>query len=345
LGTLVRLTEKFLQGVKAERRRDLSIDGRRGLLLRLSLNRGQTTRTFRFRHFHNGVARYTTLGDYPALTLADAHDLHGRCVTAVKTGSDPQAVVDAYWAARAPRPTAASGPTVADVIKEFLAVAERQRKRPEQAKYLLETCVRPKLGDTPVASLRKRDIVEMLEPIVRIGSLVLANRVQQVLKQAFAVAADRDLISSAPVFPRALVGGEESVRTRVLAESEIRDLWAGLDKLSTGDEAEILRPLALALKLQLVTAQRRGEIAAARWSDVTEETWPITATDGKPVDTLVRVWRIPDTKSDRPHEIALSPLATRRAGGSSRRLEVRAAERAHGEGRDGSRPLDLQGSA
>lgn len=310
MGTVVKLTEKFLQGVKAAKRRDLSVTGRTGLILRLTPDRGRTSRVFRYRYFRDGAARYVTLGEYPALTLADAHELHARCVTVAKNGGDPQAIVTAYWAERAPRPTASDsgGPTVADVVKEFLTVAERQRKRPEQARYLLESNVLPSLGARLVGELRKRDLIEVFDKIVRRGSPVLANRVQQVLKQAFQVAADRDLIESVPIFPRALAGGDEQVRTRVLSEAEIRKIWCGLDDLSNGegvtnDEGEttrILRPLALALKLQLVTAQRRGEIAAAKWSDIADRTWCIPTSPKKK-----------RARENVPHFVPLSPLAER----------------------------------
>jgi integrase len=303
----MRLTEKFLQGAKAEKRRDLSVTGRAGLILRLTPDRGKTSRVFRYRYFRQGAAKYITLGEYPALTLADAHELHARCANVAKSGADPGAVVAAYWAERAPRSVVTTdGPTVADVVTEFLAVAERQRKRPEQARYLLESNVLPSLGSRPVAGLRKRDIVEVLDKITRRGSPILANRVQQVLSQAFRVAADRDLIESVPIFPRALAGGSEPVRTRVLSEAEIKTLWHGLDALSCGAGVttkdgkivKIARPLALALKLQLVTAQRRGEIAGARWADISDGTWCIPTSPKKK-----RV------KENVPHYVPLSPLA------------------------------------
>lgn len=304
----MKLTEKFLQGAKAEKRRDLSVTGRTGLILRLTPDRGRTSRVFRYRYFRQGAAKYVTLGEYPALTLADAHELHARCVNVAKNGGDPQAIVDAYWSERIPPARSASdaGPTVEDVVREFLAFAERRRKRPEQARYLLESNVVPALGQRPVSELRKRDIVEMLDKIVRRGSPVLANRVQQVLKQAFQVAADRDLIESVPIFPRALAGGDEQVRTRVLSEKEIRTLWHGLDTLSTGDgikaddgkTVKIARPLALALKLQLATAQRRGEIAAGRWDRVSDATWCIPSSPKKK-----------RAKENVPHYVPLSQLA------------------------------------
>lgn len=306
LGTDVRLTEKYLQSVKVVKRTDKGTD-RRNLLLRLSPNRGRTIKTLRYRYWRDGKALYVKLGEYgPNFTVADIYDLYGRCLAADSRAEDPEAVKDAYWAERAPRPTgdAAAGPTVKDVVREFLAIT--RRKAPEQARYLLEANVIPSLGDRPVAGLRKRDIVECYDKIIRRGSLVLANRVDSVLKQAFAVAADRDLIESVPTFPRLPPGGEESVRTRVLSESEIRTLWHGLDTLSLdegikdehGEPVTILRPLALALKLALVTGQRRGEIAAARWSDIADNVWsmPASLKRGKRNQNLM-------------HRVPLSPLA------------------------------------
>jgi integrase len=298
----MRLSERFIQQTKPTpgRRRDFLASGRRGLILRIALVRGQPRRTFRYRYFSAGAMRMLTLGDYGAnFTLADAHELHASCAAAVQRGEDPAAVVAAYWSERAAPPVSTdAGPTVRTVVEEFLKVAARQRKRPEQAKYLLEANVLPSLGARPVASLRKRDIVEMLDKIVARRRPVLANRVQALLKQAFAVAADRDLIDVVPIFPRAAAGGEEAVRTRTLTEAEIKKLWHGLDTLSSGKDPKILRPLALALKLQLVTAQRRGEIAEARWDAIADHTWciPQSPKRGKRSENV-------------PHFVPLSPLA------------------------------------
>jgi integrase len=274
----VRLSERFIQQTKATaQRRDYLASGRRGLILRIALVRGQPRRTFRYRYFSGGDMHLVTLGDYgPGFTLADAYALHAACAAAVSRSEDPGAVAAAFWAAKAPPPIAgADGPTVKSVVEEFLKVAARLRRRPEQARYLLEANVLPALGDRPVAGLRKRDIVDLLDKIVARGSPVLANRVQALLKQAFAVAADRDLIESVPIFPRAPSGGGESVRTRTLSASELKQLWTGLDTLSAGTRPKIGRPLALALKIQLVTAQRRGEIALARWDQIADDTWCI----------------------------------------------------------------------
>jgi integrase len=56
-----------------------------------------------------------------------------------------------------------------------------------------------------------------------------------------------------------------------------------------------MRPgTALALKLQLVTAQRRGEVISMRWEDVSDDIWTIPAEH---------------SKNGLPHRVPLSPLA------------------------------------
>src|SRR5437667_405760 len=60
-------------------------------------------------------------------------------------------------------------------------------------------------------------------------------------------------------------------RQRVLSADEIKAFWT---KLPTADMAE---PTRLALKLLLVTAQRRGELTFAKWShfDLDGKVWTI----------------------------------------------------------------------
>lgn len=307
----MRFTEKGLQAIAAgEKPRDILASNYRGLILRVSKARGETRKVFRYRYWHDGKARYVTLGDYPRLTLAKADSLRSQCRDLIQDGRDPCALVDAYWASQAPALPAASagGPTVADVVAEFLThYADKERRRPEQARYLLEANVVPVLGTKAAADVKKRDIVELLDGIVARGAPVVANRVQALLKQAFAVAADRDLIEATPTFPRKAIGGEEKGRSRVLSDDELALLWHGLDVLTpSGKRGKgISRPLALALKLQLVTAQRRGEIALAKWSDLVEE----VRQEPKQPPVKLTWWHIPETKNDRPHVVPLSALA------------------------------------
>jgi integrase len=294
-------------------RRDVPILGTRGLILRVEPSRGNIRRTFRFRGTLKGASKVWTLGVHPILRVVDVRKLHAECVHAIDHDEDPQPLIDRWHASVIPEAIGGvDGPTVADVMKEFMIVAARTRKRPEAAQATIDRDILPTLGEVPVAALTKRHFVELLDRIVRRGSPVQANRVQQLLHRAFVVAADRDLIGAIPAMPRALQGGEEKARERVLDDAEVIALWRGLDTLSPADKRQkITRPLAIALKLLLVTAQRRGELAAAKWSDISETATEIAGADGNLQRVKFKVWNIPQTKTDRPHAVPLSPLACR----------------------------------
>jgi integrase len=108
---------------------------------------------------------------------------------------------------------------------------------------------------------------------------------------------------------------KEDERTRVLSVEEILKLWSALDttplerRITRGlargervvapEEISMTRPLALALKLSLVTGQRISEVAGAALSEF------YLRSDSP-------VWTIPArrTKNKKaPHRVPLSPLA------------------------------------
>jgi integrase len=78
----------------------------------------------------------------------------------------------------------------------------------------------------------------------------------------FGWALSRDII---PANPCAAVKApaKETRRDRVLSADEIAALWRSLDDPAT----PISQPIRLALKLQLATAQRKGEVIDAEWSE------------------------------------------------------------------------------
>ncbi|HWS61986.1 MAG TPA: site-specific integrase [Steroidobacteraceae bacterium] len=86
-------------------------------------------------------------------------------------------------------------------------------------------------------------------------------------------------------------GGDEVPRYRTLNDDEVRAFWTKVDSAKMADATK------LGLKLLLVTAQRRGEITAARWPHF---------------DFDKAVWTIPAevSKNGKEHKVPLSPLAT-----------------------------------
>ena len=306
----MRLNQKAVEGLKSNgRRRDVSIRGMPGLILRVSHAHGRDVRTWRYRYFRDGRAQYVTLGDFPAVSVEDARLLHAELRTIARNGGDPRAHVEARAISRLPataRP-GSTGPTVLDVVEDFLRTTDR--KRPEQARALLKKNVIPEIGDFLAADVRKRDFLRIYDLILARDAPVMANRVHSLLKQVFAVALDHDLIDAMPGFPRDKPGGVERPRQRVLFDDEIVVLWRTLDALTPSGKRgrKITRPLALALKIELVTAQRRGEIATAKWADIVD----IDTVDATGKRERRKAWHIPETKTDAAHTLPLSPLALR----------------------------------
>jgi integrase len=113
----------------------------------------------------------------------------------------------------------------------------------------------------------------------------------------FTWAAAKDLIPASPMAGVERPGGEERPRQRVLTAAEVKVFWA---KLPTANMAE---PTRLALRLLLVTAQRRGELTFAKWShfDLGGKSWTI------PVE-LLKTSHARRTAPE-PHVVPLSPFA------------------------------------
>jgi integrase len=121
------------------------------------------------------------------------------------------------------------------------------------------------------------------------GSPVMANRLLGMLKRMFAFAVERDILESSPCF-MVKAPTKEAPRDRVLSQPEISTFWHALE---TAKMSSLTR---LALKLLLVTGQRRDEVVSASWSEFDLD-------DG--------AWEIPAerSKSGRAHRTPLSPLA------------------------------------
>ena len=117
----------------------------------------------------------------------------------------------------------------------------------------------------------------------------MANGTLAVIRKMYNWAVSRDLVETSPC-----VGvrgpGTPKARDRTLSAEEIAVFWSSLDRtdMSVG--------VRLALRLQLVTAQRIGEVVSMRWSDIEEAD---------------AVWTVPGeiAKNKLAHRVPLTELA------------------------------------
>jgi uncharacterized protein (DUF433 family) len=96
----------------------------------------------------------------------------------------------------------------------------------------------------------------------------------------FNYALDREWIEANPA-ARIPAPGQERSRDRVLSDDELRELWTALQSLADQEEesdetaqelhrakARVTPATAEAFQIQLLTAQRPGEVRRMRWADV-----------------------------------------------------------------------------
>lgn len=338
----MRMTATWLDSRKEPRNRpkkryDVTIDGREGLMARVFPSGAVS---FRLRYARAGKRYIMVLGEFgkDGLSLSDAFEIHHQAQRELEKGLDPiEERGNRQAAAERARAERAGGGTTADLVEQFVhrkLRAERwdeargewgrdersrtkARKRPEAAEWILGHVEKSQprkgsrkpvptfvseLGHVKALEITKRQIVAFLDSVVDRGAPILANRTYTLLKQMFTWAAAKDLIPASPMAGIERPGGEERPRARILTAGEIRTIWTKLDT------AEMAEPTRLALKLLLVTGQRRGELTFAKWDhfDLEGKTWTI------PISLL----KSAHSRRDRPepHVVPLSALALKLLG-------------------------------
>ena len=126
------------------------------------------------------------------------------------------------------------------------------------------------------AAVTRHDVRGLLESIVDNGAPYQANAVLAATRKIFNWGIENDIIATNPCH---LIKQPQKLqrRDRVLTESEIRTFWGKLDTAAMSDGTK------LALRLQLVTAQRPGEVLGACWEEFDLETswWTVPAEHAK----------------------------------------------------------------
>jgi integrase len=277
----MKLTDYQIKNLKPQAERYEVWEGKTGFGVRVT---PKGNKSFVYMYRFGGKARRLTLGTYPAMTLADAHKAHAEAQKMLEQGIDPGAITVAE------REEQRKAPTVGDLAQEYLEKWAKPRKRSwREDNRILEKDILPEWGRRKAREITRREIIRLLDGVLERGAPIMANRTLAVIRKMFNFAVSRDIV---PVSPCMAVRApaSEKTRDRVLTQEEIRALWQGLEG------AKMAEGTKLALKLQLVTAQRKGEIISAAWEEVDlKEGW----------------WTIPAEKSKNalPHRVPLSPLA------------------------------------
>lgn len=248
-------------------------------------------KTFLYIYNINGKRREMNLGNYPDVTLETARGKFQDAQKHVKKGIDPLAVEEAKMAVEeAKKEEEAKAFTVAMLIDEYIEKYSKPRKRTwGEDKRILDKDVLSLWGKKKATEIKKRDIVLLLEGIVKRGAPGGANNTFKIIRKMFNFAVARDIIEHTPCagveMPSPL-----NKRDKVLTENDIRTFWYALDTCHVSDD------IRRTLRMILLTGQRPGEIVGMHT---------------KEIDDTGRWWTIPveRSKNKREHRVYLTDTA------------------------------------
>jgi integrase len=224
---------------------------------------------FRYRDKTSGRARWLALGLHGNITPDEARALAKKHAGSVADRRDPAAERQHQRA----KARSAASETVNAVLDGFLARHVRPALRSARdIERAFAVYVRPRLGTRSIYSLRRRDIVEMLDAVEDRGGPVMADRVLAYVRKAFNWRSSRDDDFVAPIVRgMARTTSKDRARDRVLSDDEIRDLWAALDR------GRLPPCYPRFIRALLLTGQRRNEVARAEWREIGSGIWTIPA--------------------------------------------------------------------
>lgn len=268
----VRLTVPFVENAKAEeKRREIGDVIVPGLWL---VVQPSGAKSWAVRYRVEGRPIKLTLGSFPLLGLADARDQTREVLAKIAKGEDP---------AREKRETRTIqfSPAVASpnrdrweyVRDEYLKRDASGLRSFEQIERLLKKETAAWNGRR-IQDIGRRDVVELLDAITDRGAPIQANRILALVRRLFNWSIGRGIVTANPA-EGVEAPGEERSRDRVLAPTEIADIWEVAGGLGY--------PFGSMVQLLLVSGQRLREVAEARWDEVDLDSalWTIAAERAK----------------------------------------------------------------
>jgi integrase len=257
-----------------------------GFGLRVSAE-GRRTWLVRYRVKGRKAKGSMTLGTFDAerFGLAEARDKAKDALRSAEKGTDPAE----------PLRKARLADTVKELAERFLEDYAKKRKRSWRTdERIIERDIVPAIGKLKATAVTRANVRDLLRTITSREAPIMANRVLGLLRKIFNWAIAEE-IGGVEHNPCMLIAkpAQENQRDRVLGADEIAALWKALDD----PKVRLPKRIRIALKLQLVTAQRKGEVVSAEWSEMDRQS--------------ERVWTIPAEKAKNglAHRVALSSLA------------------------------------
>ena len=261
----ITFTDKMLKALKPEDKKYLRSEGN-GFSIRVWPS---GSKTWFYRYSFDGKTRELKIGEYPGVSLETARTKFEDARRQVKNGIDP---LNAEADKKLERIKA---PTIANLIEEYIENHAKPTKRGwAEDKRILEYDALKVWGKRKAADITKRDVVVLLDSIVKRGSPGSANNNFKIIRKMFNYAVEKDILKISPCIGVKMPAPLKT-KDRALSEQEIKIFWYALDNCHVSDE------IKRALRLILVTGQRPGEVIGMHTSELDGRWWTIPAARSK----------------------------------------------------------------
>jgi integrase len=265
----MKLTAKYIENVRPDPvRREIADGGCVGLYLLLQPS---GHRSWAVRYRFNGRPMKLTIGSWPEISLLDARVAAAAARKRVKQGEDPaKAKQDDKIKADAAR-----ADTVTAICERYMAIEARKLRTADARQSILKRLIYPALGAMPIDSVRRSDVVRLLDKIETGAGPRMADVALATLRRIFHWHETRTDDFRSPII-RGMGTRTNTVehrRSRILSDDEIRAVWA-----ATADGG----PFGALVRFLLLTAVRRNEAARMKWDEVdTDGIWTLPASRSK----------------------------------------------------------------
>jgi integrase len=288
------LTDTKIKAAKPEADREYDLPDGNSLYLIVQPDGGKF---WKWRYRFGGKQKKMSFGEYPRTSLAKAREELHKNRKILDTGVDPMTVRKATKEERRREPQGVLNPFRETAVTWFdqWKVGKNQKYADNVESRLLDDIL-PRLGDRPIADIKRREVVDLILAIEARGAADVARRVKQHIASIFEMAMTLELVESTPAAfdPETVL---QQAHTENFPRVDEKDLPQLLRKIDHYDGAPLVR---LALKLMSLVFVRTGEMIPAQWPQF---------------DFEARMWNIPEEQmkpvggKKRPHMVPLSKQA------------------------------------
>lgn len=243
---------------------------------------------WRYRYRYAGKASMVGLGEYPAVSLAEARAERDRARAKLKSGADPAQAAKAERAAILER---AEG-TFSAIASELLAIRASKLESGSvvRERRLLEKDLAPRIGSLPIGEVTAPLLLAALRKIEARGAVETAHRARALAALVFRYAIQTGRADRNPAAD--LAGALTRPTSRHFAAVTEPAEVAPLLRVLWGYEGSPV--VRAALQLAPLVFVRPGELRRARWADI---------------DLEAAEWRFEASKTKTPHLVPLSSQA------------------------------------